>query len=167
VEPELIMRGATQKTGDQLRERLLAIGGTSLNVRVKEYTPQIDRITEDIRRASVALMPSRREGFGLVGLEAIREGVPALISGRSGLGELLKDTLPTEVSNRVVVPVTGDLELDSHAWARAIEFVLLDRTAAFARAAELQTELAKHISWERAVSSLFQALIATQSAFQS
>ena len=158
VEPELIIRGATPKTGDQLRQSLIGISGANLNVRVKEYTPELERITEDIRRASVVLMPSRREGFGLVGLEAITEGIPVLVSSRSGLGELLKDKLPGEITNQFVTRITGDLETDARVWAQAIGFVLLDRAAAFARAAEMQKLLGNSISWEQSVSELFTVL---------
>jgi len=159
VEPELIIRGAAPKTGDKLRERLISIGGVSFNVRVKEYTPELERITEDIQRASVVLMPSRREGFGLVGLEAITEGIPILISSKSGLGELLKNKLPGEVISRCVIQVTGELETDAQEWAKAIDFVLLDRAAAFARAADLQKLLGSSISWEQGVGELFQFLV--------
>jgi glycosyltransferase involved in cell wall biosynthesis/tetratricopeptide (TPR) repeat protein len=158
VEPELIIRGAKQKTGDQLRERLIAISGTNLNVRVKEYTPQLERITEDIQRSSVVLMPSRREGFGLVGLEAISEGIPILVSAKSGLGELLIDKLPGEIISRCVIQVTGELETDAQEWATGIDFVLFDRKAAFARAAGLQSLLGSAISWEQGVSELFSVL---------
>jgi glycosyltransferase involved in cell wall biosynthesis/tetratricopeptide (TPR) repeat protein len=158
VEPELIIRGAAPKTGDQLRQSLISISGANLNVRVKEYTPQLERITEDIRRASVVLMPSRREGFGLVGLEAITEGIPVLISSKSGLGELLKDKLPGQIINRWIIEVTGDLETDAREWAKAIELVLLDRETAFTRAIELQRLLGSSVSWAQGVSELFQAL---------
>jgi glycosyltransferase involved in cell wall biosynthesis/tetratricopeptide (TPR) repeat protein len=158
VEPELIIRGAAPKTGDQLRQSLISISGANLNVRVKEYTPELERITEDIRRASVVLMPSRREGFGLVGLEAITEGIPVLISSKSGLGELLRDKLPSEIVSPCVIQVSGNLETDAQVWSEATKFVLLDREAAFARAAELQKLLGNSVSWEQGVSQLFQVL---------
>ena len=167
VEPELIIRGAAPKTGDQLREKLISIGGARLNLRVKVYTPQLERITEDIRRASVVLMPSRREGFGLVGLEAIKEGIPVLISSKSGLGELLKNKLASEISERSVVAVSGDLETDSRVWANAVELVLRDREVAFARAAELQALLSGSLSWERSVRMFFDALPSTGATKQN
>lgn len=166
VEPELIIRGAAPKTGDQLRQSLISISGANLNVRVKEYTPELERITEDIRRASVLLMPSRREGFGLVGLEAITEGIPVLISSKSGLGELLRDKLPSEIVSRCVIQVSGDLETDAQEWTKAIEFVLLDRVAAFTRAADLQKLLGNSVSWEQGVSELFQVLADVVSSSQ-
>ena len=158
VKPELIIRGAVPKTGDRLREKLIGISGTNLNVRVKEYTSEIERITEDIQRASLLLMPSRKEGFGLVGLEAITLGIPILISSNSGLAELIREKIPLEITTRCIIPVTDNLEDDSQAWAQAIEFVLLDREAAFARANLLQSSFANSISWEQSIDELFHTL---------
>lgn len=60
-------------------------------------------------KASVLLMPSRTEGFGLVGLEAIALGCPVLISEKSGLAELLQSTPGKDEANRLhVVPVSQD-----------------------------------------------------------
>ncbi|WP_459806110.1 glycosyltransferase, partial [Herbidospora sp. RD11066] len=37
----------------------------------------------------LALMPSRTEGFGLTGLEALSAGLPVLVSRNSGFGQAL------------------------------------------------------------------------------
>jgi len=79
------------------------------------------------------LMPSRTEGFGLVGLEAILAGTPVLVSEQSGLGELLREVLTREAAARHIVRVTGDVKVDAEAWSRAAEGILLDREAAFRR----------------------------------
>jgi glycosyltransferase involved in cell wall biosynthesis len=112
-------------------------------------------------------MPSRGEGFGLVGLEAITEGIPVLISSKSGLGELLRDKLPGEIVSRCVIQVSGELETDAREWAQAIEFVLLDRATAFTRAAELQKLLGNSVSWEQGVGELFQVLADVVSSSQT
>ena len=36
-------------------------------------------------------MPSRTEGFGLSGLEALSAGLPTLVSGNSGFGDALRE----------------------------------------------------------------------------
>ncbi|KAI8489391.1 hypothetical protein Bbelb_328340 [Branchiostoma belcheri] len=48
------------------------------------------KLCEEMSRAHVVLMPSREEPFGLVGLEAIAAGVPALVSNKSGLAKFLR-----------------------------------------------------------------------------
>ncbi len=103
-------------------------------------------------------MPSRTEGFGLVGLEAIVAGTPALVSGNSGLGELLCEILEAEQVNRVVVAMSGDNERDGDQWGRAVEALLRDREAAFRRAAEMRALLAAQKTWADAVTGLLAAL---------
>ena len=61
------------------------------------------------------LMPSRTEGFGLTGLEALSAGVPILVSKNSGFGEALSK-VPFGASCVV------DSE-DSKVWAEEIEKV--------------------------------------------
>jgi glycosyltransferase involved in cell wall biosynthesis len=56
-------------------------------------------------RASLVLMPSRAESFGLVGAEAVAAGTPVLVSDRSGLGALLTEVLPQDAATRIVLPV--------------------------------------------------------------
>lgn len=92
--PRLVIRGTKPGTGDALREQLLETAGRrDLEIRPKAYTADIVRLQEDLRRASVLLMPSRSEGFGLVATEAIAAGVPLLVSEHSGIAELLRERL--------------------------------------------------------------------------
>lgn len=90
------------------------------------------------------LLPSRSEGFGLVGLEGIAAGIPVLVSTRSGIGEFLSDV--PDAAN-AVVRVSGDLETDAAAWFNALDFVLRDRVTAFARAKRLREHLEQRLSW--------------------
>lgn len=46
-----------------------------------------DDVYADLARADLLLMPSRKEGFGLAGLQALSCGVPVLVSSRAGLAE--------------------------------------------------------------------------------
>ena len=158
AQPVLVVRGAPAGTGDSLRRTLKEIGGRpGLEIRVREYTPQADRIAEDLRRASLVLMPSRTEGFGLIGLEAIAAGVPVLVSNQSGLGELLFEKLGDQ-ARLFVVPTSGELEKDAPMWAQAIEDRLRDRKAAFDRAVLLREQLSEVLRWDDAVARLLAAL---------
>lgn len=158
VQPRLLIRGAPPGTGDALRRQMLEFAGVpGLDVVVRAYTSEADRIVDDIRQSSVVLMPSRSEGFGLVGLEALSIGVPVLVSAHSGLARALaRDS--GELARAHVVPVTRDLDVDGEEWARQIEFVLTDRAAAFARAHSLQAALRDKWSWAVAVERLLGAL---------
>jgi glycosyltransferase involved in cell wall biosynthesis len=158
-EIEFVIRGAPPNSSNKLREKIRELSDLpSLNVVVRPYSTKEEQLTADLRRASLVLMPSRREGFGLVGVEAIIAGTPVLISRSSGLGALLRETLQPEEAGRIVVSMSGDDEEIVDRWARAIEAVLRDRDAAFRRAAEARRYLSEHKKWSTAVQMLLTAL---------
>ncbi len=157
--PRLVVRGAAPGTGDRLRRELLAVAGRDgLDIKPHEYSAQVERLQEDLRRASVLLMPSRSEGFGLVAMEAIAAGVPILVSDRSGIAELLIERLGAERAGQFVVPTDRGEDVDADAWAQQIRFVLLDQDAADRRAQQLYADLAPSLTWAGAVQGLLGAM---------
>jgi glycosyltransferase involved in cell wall biosynthesis len=154
----LVIRGAPPGTGDDLQKEILGIAVRGLDVRVRAYSSEADRIADDIRQSSLVLMPSRSEGFGLVGLEAISMGVPVLLSERSGIAEAIARDA-REHARGHLVPVTCELEADVAEWARRIEFTLADRRAAFQRAQELRLALMDTWTWAGAIDRLFAPLL--------
>ncbi|HEX5746019.1 MAG TPA: glycosyltransferase [Archangium sp.] len=129
----LLVRGAPARTGEQLRKDLYgASGSTAFDLRVKPYSANAEHILSDMQQSSLVLMPSRSEGFGLVGLEAISAGVPVLLSNRSGLAELINSLAPQDASHHVVqMHEEGDGM--ARKWAGEIVFILRDRSASFPR----------------------------------
>jgi glycosyltransferase involved in cell wall biosynthesis/predicted Zn-dependent protease len=153
--PKLIVRGAPTGTGDALRQRIIQDGQpASLDVVVRHYTPYETEIRSDLQEASLVLMPSQKEGFGLVGLEAIAWGVPTLISDRSGLAETLKRYAPQRAS-AWILPVTGDADIK---WAERIELLLTAREDAFASAAALRQQLTTMLDWRNGAAALLDKL---------
>ncbi|MEU3601432.1 glycosyltransferase [Streptomyces sp. NPDC006798] len=151
----LVVRGAPPGTSEDQQAEISAwSGSTMMNVTVREYTAEEEAIAHDLDAASLVLMPSRTEGFGLVGVEAIARGVPVLVSGESGLGELLRETVEPQTAGRFVVPVTGDHDADTETWARAVERVLRDRENAFRRVAELREALTRSKPWAAAAEAI-------------
>ena len=124
-----------------------------------EYSSDVDVIRRDMLSSTLVLMPSRTEGFGLAALEAIALGIPVLISDQSGLADALHTLVPDH-AKKCVVHVSADLETDATAWERKIDFVLSDKSAAFVRANELRNALAPHLSWQKAVRGLVEAISA-------
>nr|WP_194283023.1 glycosyltransferase [Saccharothrix syringae] len=156
---EFVVRGARPGTSAAVRSKLLRWAGyPGLNVVVRPYTSDGARLTAAQRTASLTLMPSRTEGFGLAGAEAITAGTPVLVSSTSGLGLLIREELGADGARPFVVAMSGDDAEDADAWARAIEAVLDDRVAAFARAHVLREHLASRYSWDSAVASLLGQL---------
>lgn len=82
------------------RVNLWLIGGSTLghpyaipeqaNIKLIGWVPNID-IDNYIRRFDAVIVPSRWEGFGLIALEAMRNGKPVLASRTGGLAELVID----------------------------------------------------------------------------
>ena len=161
--PRFVVRGASAGTTVEFRKRLKASAGRPLRPIVREYTTDASLISTDFLSSSVVLMPSRGEGFGLVGLEAISAGVPVLISGCSGLAELLNRHAP-KFARFCVVNVEDDEAVDTAAWQTALQAVLVDRKAAFSRAKKLRKILNDKLSWEKSVKAMVERLYATPAA---
>jgi glycosyltransferase involved in cell wall biosynthesis len=102
-------------------------------------------------------MPSRSEGFGLVGLEAIGLGIPVLVSRESGLAELLLREVP-EIAPDFVVPMAHDEETNYREWGVWLSSLLGDPERAIVRTAELRHALAERCTWERAAAGLIAAI---------
>jgi glycosyltransferase involved in cell wall biosynthesis len=157
--PKLVVRGAPIGTDEALRERLGKDSApTELDIVIRHYSADETEILSDLREASLVLMPSRKEGFGLVGLEAIACGVPTLISAQSGLAETLRRQAPA-LAEDWILPVTENAVTK---WAERMEMLLTGRVGAFARAAELRGALAAKLDWKRAVQQLLAELAKTE-----
>ncbi|GGU08470.1 hypothetical protein GCM10010177_79480 [Actinomadura citrea] len=154
---ELLVRGTPAETEAETRKKVVGwIGHRTARVMVQAFDPDIDAVRRDLRRASLLLMPSLVEGYGLVGHEAITMGTPALVSEHSGLGMLLTELAPRE-SRSIVVPVR-DTPKDAAVWGHRIAAELRDRPAAFARATALRRHLAARWTWADAVERILSAL---------
>ncbi|WP_162688623.1 MULTISPECIES: caspase family protein [unclassified Streptomyces] len=144
---ELVVRGAPRTTADVQQDTIRTWSGNpGLPVVVRAYSSEPGRLEADMMRASVVVMPSRSEGFGLVGREAIIRGVPILVSANSGLAQLLREHLGDD-ADHLIVPMTGKDDEDAAVWAARIEKCLVDREAAFTRIAAARGRLAARVTW--------------------
>ncbi|MFH0760610.1 MAG: glycosyltransferase [Bacteroidota bacterium] len=156
-EPIFIIRGVEKGRGDELRGKVKTDSKSDLRIRVKNFTDNNISLLEDIRRASLIMMPSREEGFGLVGLEAISMSCPVLISDQSGLAKLIQSIAPDE-ARHWIVPVTGDLEKDSKEWAIKIQYILDDIEAAIRRMEKLVNIFSEKITWEQSIQKMLSEI---------
>jgi glycosyltransferase involved in cell wall biosynthesis len=154
--PQLVVQGAPLDIADGLAAELAELAGSRLKIHVAPYTEQRKQIALELERATVAVMPSRREGFGLSGLEAIGAGIPVLVSANSGLGELLSEL--DGAAAECVVEVDDDLEVDGKRWAERIATVFADRETAFKHAAEVYEQVIAHCVWSATVATLLEKL---------
>ena len=83
-------------------------------ITIRGYCTDQDELKGMFHQSDLVALPSRTEGFGLVGLEAISCGVPILVSVESGVAEALQNV---EGGNAVIV---GS---DEDEWARRISEV--------------------------------------------
>ena len=68
---------------------LLDLGIPANRLRVRGYVDSREDLKQLFCEVDLALMPSRTEGFGLTGLEALSAGLPVIVSQNSGFGEAL------------------------------------------------------------------------------
>lgn len=155
---ELLIRGVPPRKSKELRAQVEDwIGNPAVDVTLRPFSAEPRFVMEDVARASLVLMPSRAEAFGLVGLEAIAAGVPVLVSGRSGLGMLLLDQRHLPVAQQAVVDVAAterDLEADVRLWEKSVHAVMRNVPAAFREAAELRTAMAAQCTWAAAAAAV-------------
>ncbi|MFI9449719.1 glycosyltransferase [Amycolatopsis sp. NPDC052450] len=160
-EVELVLRGAEKDDSERLIHEVKSWAGTdSLRVVPRPYSSDSQDLRQDLHRANVVIMPSRSEGFGLVGLEAIKLGVPTLISKRSGLGLLLSEEqaeLSVDLSNKLI-PVTEEEYKDTLRWGDAIAAVLANPKPSFWAARRLRDEMAEKRTWAMAAETLLKSM---------
>ncbi|HVT11770.1 MAG TPA: glycosyltransferase family 4 protein [Fimbriimonadaceae bacterium] len=147
----LVIRGV-ETNHKALEERLRQEAEyPDLKVNAKPYVVDRELIRQGIRMARLVLMPSRTEGFGLVGLEAIEEGSAVLISDQSGLAEALRRDIP-DLAEALIVPTpvaTAATDWGFHTWnvlrAPAGHYNLVD---------EVRSALAEIWTWPIAIDGL-------------
>ena len=83
---------------------------------IRSYCTEQDELKGMFHQSDLVALPSRTEGFGLVGLEAISCGIPVLVSGESGLAEALQEV---QGGSNVIVQSDDD----AVEWARRISEV--------------------------------------------
>ena len=131
-----------REDGKEIAEKLLQHGISCNQLIVHSFDDSSEELANYFCEADLAIMPSRTEGFGLCGLEALSAGLPVLISGNSGLGEALKKVF---FGSHYVV----DSE-DPKDWAKKIRDVRQKcRKDRLSEAELLREHYAKAYDWEK------------------
>ena len=108
----LVFVGAPAGEQEEIAQRLLDCGIPAKYLKVRSYVKSRESLKRLFCEVDLVLMPSRTEGFGLTGLEALSAGLPVLVSKNSGFGEALSE-----------VPFGSSFVIDSEdpkVWAEAI-----------------------------------------------
>ncbi|XP_044166247.1 uncharacterized protein LOC114951286 [Acropora millepora] len=85
----LVFVGAPHGKHEEIAKYFVGFGMPLNRLRVKGYVTSQEDLKRLFYEVDLVLMPSRTEGFGLTGLEALSAGLPILVSKNSGFGGAL------------------------------------------------------------------------------
>ena len=147
---DLVFVGAPDGKEEEIAKRLLDSGIPKGHLTVRGFK---DR--ESLKRlfceVDLVLMPSRTEGFGLTGLEALSGGLPVIVSKNSGFGEALGN-----------IPGSSSFVMDSEdpsAWTAAIKGIWKkDRQTRLDETKVLRDSYGKRYSWSEQCENLIEKM---------
>ena len=132
--------GAPHRKHEEIAKRFVDLGIRANRLKVRGYVDSREALKQLFCEVDLVLMPSRTEGFGLTGLEALSAGLPVLVSQNSGFGEALGN-----------VPCGSLFVIDSEdpiAWTVAIKGMWRkDRDSRLAEAKLVRSSYSKRYSW--------------------
>ena len=147
----LVFVGAPRGKQEKIAYRFIRFGIPAERLRVRSYVGR-ESLKKLFCEVDLVLMPSRTEGFGLTGLEALSAGLPVLVSKNSGFGEALGG-LPC--GSFFVI----DHE-DPSAWAAAIERIWnKDRKSRLDEVKTVRDFYAQRYSWSEQGKHLMEKMV--------
>jgi DNA polymerase III delta prime subunit len=173
-EPMLILRGVDfekshvkQDHDAEINLKLFSekYAGRAFNLQALPFTTDRKNLFNDLRGASVAMMPSWHEGFGLVAWEAIAAGVPLILSNKSGAYKLIKSfedgiyiscITPIDVAGSSIEPYF--LQKDVNNLSQALIDIAKDPHAARQKSARLREALISKFTWANCARDVFYIL---------
>jgi glycosyltransferase involved in cell wall biosynthesis len=147
--------------GGDLKKQATMIAGVPVNIVPAGYDPDPQAVATLSARSHLVVVPSRHEGFGLVGWEAIGTGTPLIIGRGTGLALLLSDILKGDEEGLVhILPLDGSDD-DEHLIATAILKVARNPADALDKAKRLRARIAAELccTWEAAAEQLLDVLV--------
>jgi glycosyltransferase involved in cell wall biosynthesis len=136
---DLVAVGPPTPYIDEVRARVAELGlGERVTLRGYVDRAQLDALYAE---ATLALVPSRYEGFGYALAEALCAGLPVIAARSSSLTEVADEDAPL---------VDPD---DTAGWVDAVRAVLADRDAAQAHAAAVRARAVARFSWPAAAAA--------------
>ena len=143
--------GAPDGKQDEVKMRLLKCDILAQHLTVRSYLQSRESLKDLLCEVDLAIMPSRTEGFGLTGLEALSAGLPILVSRNSGFGEALRKVL---FGSYFVINSE-----DPKVWANAIKDVQdKDRYDRLQESEGLRASYEKKYNWESQTKALISKM---------
>ncbi len=154
VDFENSKNGASAAAEQALKTFAQHHAGRVVTIHALPFTDDRQTLFKELSGASVALMPSWHEGFGLVAWEAIAAGVPLIVSNTSGVYALLKEHKSSMYLSLVhPIEVLGHGETpffqlaDKQSLAKLLHDVAKDPAAARSKAARLREAFSSDFTW--------------------
>ena len=146
----LVFVGAPHAKHEELAKRFVDFGIAEKRLRVRGYMGR-EALKQLFFKVDLVLMPSRTEGFGLTGLEALSAGLPVIVSKKSGFGEALGR-----------VPFGSFFVVDSEdpiAWTGAIKGILnKDREKRLDEVKAVRGFYSERYSWSKQCKGLIEKM---------
>ena len=147
----LVFVGAEGKE-NEIKERFLECGIPASSLTVKSFLKNRECLNDLLCEVDLAVMPSRTEGFGVTGLEALSAGLPVLVCRNSGFGEALM-----KVPFGSLFVIDSD---DAQVWAKKIEDAWSkDRRERLEESELLRASYEKKYSWEKQSKELIRKMV--------
>ncbi|XP_068761782.1 3'-5' exoribonuclease HELZ2-like isoform X3 [Montipora capricornis] len=153
VDTHLVFVGAPNGKHEEVAEYFVQCGLPRIRLKVRGYDESRESLKKLFCEVDLVLMPSRTDGFGLTGLEALSAGLPVLVSKNSGFGEAL-----------CKVPFCSPFVIDSDkpdVWATAIKEIIRDknRQCRLEEAENMRLLYDKKYSWTKQSDALRSKII--------
>ena len=147
----LVFVGAPDGKHEEIAKRLTGCGVPASRLRVRGFIEDRESLKRLFQEVDLVVMPSRTEGFGLAGLEALSAGLPVLVSHNSGFGEALSSV--TFGSSFVVHSE------DPTDWTAAITKIWAkDRKSRLEEVKALRDSYGKKFNWAKQIRDLHKMI---------
>ena len=148
----LVFVGAPDGKHEEIANLLIECGVPASRLRVRGFVQDRESLKRLFQEVDLAVMPSRTEGFGLTGLEALSAGLPVLVMRNSGFGEALSSVL---FGSAFVI----DSE-DPEVWTAAIQKIWSkDRKCRLEEAVTLRGYYGRKYNWAKQIKELVDKMI--------
>ena len=148
----LVFVGAPDGKREEIAKRLKEYGVPASRLNVKGFVRDRESLKSLLQQADLVVMPSRTEGFGLKGLEAMSAGVPVLVSRNSGFGEALRSA---KFGSAFVIESE-----DPRVWTTAIQKICnKDRECRLEEAVNLRDSYGRKYNWATQMKKLVDRMI--------
>ena len=148
----LVFVGAPDGKYEEVKNRFIRCGVPTNRLRVRGFVEDRESLRSLFQEVDLVVMPSRTEGFGLTGLEAMSAGLPVLVSSNSGFGKAL---CSAAFGSSFVIESE-----DPAIWTVAIQNIWSkDRECRLEEAVTLRDSYGRKYNWAKQINDLVDRMI--------